>query len=150
MLPGCLQSDQYGWCSKSNGCPPGQTYIAGVCCIETVENRDFSTFPGKCKKCDITCRTCSGINSTDCLSCPTFSGRKLNGSICQSCTSSNCLSCDTGPSVCDAFFTPLTCPDRCLDCISDIVCNTGGCEPGYNRDWDGKCLICGGGCASCN
>lgn len=151
-LPNCLSKDQHGWCDKQNGvgCLGGQIYMSGSCCTQTIDLRDLSSFPGKCQKCDSSCQSCSGPLASDCITCPSFSKFRLNGTSCETCTSSLCLKCDSDPNVCDITYSPLACRDRCTTCDSIYKCNTAGCPSGYvAADLNNNCIACVNGCLTC-
>ena len=144
--------DTYGWCSKisGEGCPVGQTYAAGVCCVEANNARDITTYPGKCILCDFSCKTCSGTLPSQCLSCSSFMGLRLNSTSCSACTSPTCLKCDSDPNICDIpAYTLESCRDRCNSCLSGNQCNNSGCDSGYGISTQKQCFLCAGGCQTC-
>jgi hypothetical protein len=79
---------------------------------------------GECKQCDISCKTCNGSTSNDCLSC--YANASLNAGAC---------ACDSGYSLV-AINTSLS------------VCQQA-CAQGEYKDHAGQCHSCNPLCSSC-
>ena len=116
----------------------------------------FSTGSGKCENCDMTCVTCYGGSSSNCLTC--FSNASESSGTCKCQThyfpnpdASICSSCDLKCYKCN-----LT-SDNCTSCYSNALLVTSGsgmtcqCAPSYMPNPDVKhCQACYFECLSCS
>ena len=130
-------------------------------CVSCNVNGYFADImTGHCQQCDSSCKTCSGILPTNCLSCNSGKYLLQLNNTCVSCNvdgyyadtvTGNCMQCD---SFCKTCSGPLS--TNCLSCSSGtylmqannscISCNADGYYPDTNL----MCQECDPTCKTCN
>eukprot|EP00730_Choanoeca_flexa_P020100 TRINITY_DN9823_c0_g1_i1.p1 TRINITY_DN9823_c0_g1~~TRINITY_DN9823_c0_g1_i1.p1 ORF type:complete len:1554 (+),score=371.86 TRINITY_DN9823_c0_g1_i1:139-4662(+) len=103
-------------------------FLQGVC------NSD-SVVPPSCQPCDVTCATCNGTDSNDCVTCPASLTRTVtaDGVTCDnecdagkySDASNNCVNCDSSCATCKG-----PAASDCLTCPEGTALHDGQCVPG--------------------
>lgn len=130
-------------------------------------DHEFMRYPGRCSKCDSSCKTCFDVTALSCLTCPAghiISLKNSCKSLEQLKTQYNCgpsTYFDTSSNLCKA------CPYSCTSCTTASSCQacrapefilntaTSSCElkcsGGRYYDYrKGQCSPCHPGCSTCS
>eukprot|EP00386_Alphamonas_edax_P013235 GDKI01040936.1.p1 GENE.GDKI01040936.1~~GDKI01040936.1.p1 ORF type:complete len:639 (+),score=183.78 GDKI01040936.1:91-2007(+) len=153
-------SDNCATCMGTNStcitCYPGfHLSHAGPTCISCTDgsehcaDNEFCADNGACTDCHPSCATCSGIQETQCLTCPDGSTLAHDGT-CVPCEPA-CKSCMAGnPGACTECADPLlhlgVDTHECVECLDNSHCNQGSMCNTTKR----VCEACTAPCAKCS
>ncbi|KAH0569943.1 Cysteine-rich membrane protein 1 [Spironucleus salmonicida] len=161
-------SNSFNKCVGTSFCPSnvGQVTVSCIACKEncascsgdsantaTCERCNpgyYLTRGSNCDRCDRSCKTCTGSESTQCITCS--DGNKLSGTFCFACTDGQTDACKCGDSI-----NCMTCSSsetrKCALCLSPFAIDATGscteCITGYFKE-NQQCKKCQLPCSTCS
>ncbi|EAR90508.3 zinc finger lsd1 subclass family protein (macronuclear) [Tetrahymena thermophila SB210] len=146
----------------SNSCTNcnGQFYLLYNKCIAICPPNTFAvaqTNNNICQSCDLSCKTCDGPNSNNCLSCQSPMFYQQTSKTCVSSCNQNqfqsnqiCYPCDSSCNTCSgpSYFNCLSCSGNTF--LYQNQCITNCPVKYYNNSQNNQCSPCDSTCYTCN